>query len=327
MNAGRDALGELIRVAGRRSLPPHEDYAQVLEAATRAWQRKLRSQRRRRWLYAAAAALTAIGVGVATLRHWMPQETAVGTAAVVHGSAAMRFANDDTWQPIQRGSAIPAGALVRTGTTGGLALALDGGAAVRVKARSELRLESAHTLRLRIGTIYVDSGVGRRPGSLRIETDSGTVRDVGTIFELRVAPNALRIRVREGRVEIDTPGQPARFHSNAGEQLEIEPGGTVHRSVIAPNDAVWTWAEALAAAPEIEGRPLLQFLLWVARETGRQLQFQEPAIEAQAREVVLHGKTRELTPLQALELMLSTTDLEYVLPSDQVIVIRRRREL
>jgi ferric-dicitrate binding protein FerR (iron transport regulator) len=327
VNAGRDALGELVRVAGRRSSPPHEDYVQVLEAATRAWQRKLRSQRRRRWLYAAAAVLTATGVGVATLRHLMPQEMTVGTAAVVHGSVGMRFANDDTWQPIQTGAAIPAGAVVRTGANGGLALALEGGAAVRVKEQGELRLESAHTLRLRIGTVYVDSGLGRRPASLRIETDSGTVRDVGTIFELHTSPNALRIRVREGRVEIDTPGQPARFQSKAGEQLEIDPRGAARRSLITPNDPVWTWAEALAEVPDIEGRPLLYLLAWVARETGRQLQFQEPAIEAQAREVVLHGKTRDLAPLQALELMLSTTDLEYVLPSDEVIVIRRRREL
>lgn len=264
---------------------------------------------------------------MATLRYWMPQQTTIGTAAVVQGSAAMRFASEDTWQRIQPGSAIPAGAVVRTGAKGGLALALESGAAVRVKEQSELRLDSADTLRLRIGTVYVDSGLGSRPASLRIETDSGTVRDVGTIFELRVAPKALRVRVREGRVEIDTPGQPARFRSNAGEQLEIDPGGAVRRSVIAPNDPVWTWAESLAAAPDIEGRPLLQFLAWVARETGRQLQFQEPGIEAQAREVVLHGKTRDLAPLQALELMLSTTDLEYVLPSDEVIVIRRRREI
>jgi len=326
VNAGRDALGELVRVAGRRSMPPQEDYEQVFEAANLAWQRKLRSQRRRRWLYAAAAALMAIGIGVTTFPHWMPREAAVATAVVLRGNAAILLARDDTWRPLQLGSAIPAGARVRTGANGGLAIALDDGTAVRVKEQSELTLESARALRLRIGTVYVVSGLGQSTASLRIETDIGTVRDVGTIFEVRAAPHALRIRVREGRVELDTPSQPARFESSAGEQLEVDPGGGVRRSYIAPNHPGWAWAETLAAAPDIEGRPLLQFLAWVARETGRRLQFQEPGIEVQAREVVLHGKTRDLAPLQALDLMLSTTDLEYVLPSDEVIVIRRRRE-
>ncbi len=78
-------------------------------------------------------------------------------------------------------------------------------------------------------------------------------------------------------------------------------------------------------APDTEGQPLLQFLTWVARETGRQLMFDEPATEAQARSVILHGKAANLPPLEALDLLLSTTDLEYVLPSDQVIFIRRRQ--
>jgi hypothetical protein len=42
--------------------------------------------------------------------------------------------------------------------------------------------------------------------------------------------------------------------------------------------------------------------------------------------VILHGTTRGLTPLQALDLMLSTTDLQYLLSNDRLIVISRRRE-
>jgi ferric-dicitrate binding protein FerR (iron transport regulator) len=326
VNADRDPLGEVVRIVGRRLAPPEAHYEQVLAAATDAWQRKVRSRRRRRWLLATAAAMITMAVGLIAVLQWMPRNSAIATATVVRGNAALRLSDDQAWQPLHPGSPIPAGTLVRTGARGTLALTLDGGTAVRVKELSDVTLESTDMLRLRGGTIYVDSGLGQNGQSVRIQTDLGTVRDIGTIFEIRATPSSLRIRVREGRVDLEIPAQSELLQTGAGEQLEIDPLGTIRRSDLASSDAAWRWAEALATAPEIEGRPLLQFLAWVARETGRRLEFEEPAIEAQAREVVLHGKTRDLAPLQALDLLLSTTDLEYVLPSDDVIVIRRRTE-
>jgi ferric-dicitrate binding protein FerR (iron transport regulator) len=326
MNSARDALGELVRVVGRRRAPPREHYEQVLAAATHAWQRKLRSRRRRRWLLAAAAALMTAAVGLVTFLQWMPRKAVVATAVVLRGNAAMRLTDKDGWQPLQPGLSIAAGAQVRTGTEGGIALTLKDGTAVRVKEQSELTLAAAQALRLETGTVYVDSGQAPDKRAVRIETDVGTVRDVGTIFELRATPDSLRIRVREGRVELRTRRESEPLQTLAGQQLDLGSEGTIRRSAIAPSDPAWRWAEALAMPPQTEARPLLQFLVWVARETGRRLQFQEPALEAQAREVVLHGQTRDLAPLQALDLMLSTTDFEYALPSDEVIVIRRRSE-
>jgi len=326
VNPARDALGELVRVVGRRRAPPREHYEQVLAAATHAWHRKLRSRRRRRWLLAAAAALMTAVVGVATFLQWMPRKAVVATAVVLRGNVAIRTADEDPWQPLQPGLPVTAGAHLRTGTEGGIALTLNDGTAVRVKEQSELTLEAARSLRLDTGTLYVDSGPRPEQRAVRIETDVGTVRDIGTIFEIRATPESLRIRVREGRVELDAPRTPERLQTRAGQQLDFDLEGTIRRSAIASSDSAWRWAEALATPPETEGRPLLQFLVWVARETGRRLQFQEPALEAQAREVVLHGQTRDLAPLQALDLMLSTTDFEYILPSDEVIVIRRRGE-
>jgi ferric-dicitrate binding protein FerR (iron transport regulator) len=326
MNAGRDALGELIAAAGRRSLPPREDYEQVLAAATHAWQRKLRSQRRRRWLYAAVAAALLAGIGVSAIRQWLPEGSAsiVASTLVLRGSVAVLAAGDDAWRPLRSDAGITAGARLRTGANGGLAIQLDENTVVRVRAQSELTVEEADALRLHIGTVYVDSGRAEKASSLRIDTELGTVRDIGTIFEVRAAPQTLRIRIREGQIELEAPAQLTRVRSGAGEEIEMSSQGGLRRAAFPPSDAAWAWAAALAVPPETEGRPLLQFLLWVARETGRRLQFQEPAIEADARQVVLHGKTRDLAPLQALDLMLSTTDLEYVLPSDEVIIIRRR---
>jgi hypothetical protein len=63
-------------------------------------------------------------------------------------------------------------------------------------------------------------------------------------------------------------------------------------------------------------------LTWVARETGRAVRFASPDIERKAGTTILHGNIRHLAPLEALSVMLATTDLEYTLPDDATILIR-----
>jgi ferric-dicitrate binding protein FerR (iron transport regulator) len=299
----------------------------VLAMATRAWRAKHASVRRRRWLLAAAAMLVTVVTGLATLVHWIPRRppSPVASVTVIHGNIAIMRPGDDTWHPLQLGNEVQPGARIRTGSHGGLALLLDRKQSVRIDQQSELALLSSGHLRLNAGAVYVDSGSQIDVPPVSVETDFGVVREVGTIFEVRSTPDTLRIRVREGQVQLDSSIRAAPVAGVAGEELAVDNRGGFVRRTLRPSDPAWRWAEALATASEIDGRPLLQFLSWVARETGRQLQFQEPDVERLARDVVLHGTVRDLAPMDALDLMLSTTDLEYVLPNESVIVIRRRQ--
>jgi ferric-dicitrate binding protein FerR (iron transport regulator) len=328
MTTGRDVLGELVQAAGRRTVPEREDYQYVLDAAMAAWRQKLRARRRRRWALALAASVAASAVGVATFLHWMPRKSAalIATTTVLHGSVAIRPPGRDTWLPLQPETRIAAGSQLRTGALAGLALVLDGGATARLDKQSELAIESGGVIRLIAGAVYADSGPAGTAGGLRIETPMGTVSDVGTIFQIRVAPGSLRIRVREGLVRLEAANTSTHLQAKAGEELDLDEHGAVSRQPFSPIDPAWAWAEALAEAPDLDACPLLQFLEWVARETGRRVEFLGPEVEAQAREVILHGNTHDLTPLQALDLMLSTTDLEYVLSPEETILIRRRQD-
>jgi ferric-dicitrate binding protein FerR (iron transport regulator) len=173
---------------------------------------------------------------------------------------------------------------------------------------------------------YIDTGMNRPFGTLRIDTPVGAIHDLGTVFEVKTTDESVRVRVREGRVRLESSSVSTPVESGAGDEVEVDRRGDVRRRVLSPHDAQWRWAEALAVAPQLEGQRLLPFLAWVAHQTGRRLEFQEPAIEARARGVVLHGKATDLAPLDALDFILSTTDLEYVLPGDEVIVIRTRQE-
>jgi ferric-dicitrate binding protein FerR (iron transport regulator) len=327
MTAQRDSIGDLVRAVGRRPQPSQEEYDRVLSVATSAWRAKHASVRRRRWLLAAAAMLVTAVTGLATLVHWMPRRapSPVASVTVIHGNIAVMRPGDDTWRPLQLGNEVPQGARIRTGSHGGLALLLNRKQSVRIDQQSELALLSSGNLRLSTGAVYVDSGAQNDVVSVSVETDFGVVRDIGTIFEVRSTPDALRIRVREGEVRLDSPTRAAPVAGVAGEELAIDNHGRLARRTLRSSDPAWRWAEALATASDVNGRPLLQFLSWVARETGRQLQFQEPDVEVLARDVILHGTVRDLAPMDALDLMLSTTDLEYVLPNESVIVIRRRQ--
>lgn len=91
-----------------------------------------------------------------------------------------------------------------------------------------------------------------------------------------------------------------------------------------PQDVYWEWVHAVAPVPLVDGRPLAVLLDWVARETGRPLRYASPTIREQAMNTVLHGRIRDLAPLEALEVMLATTDLDYALLADGTIEIRPR---
>lgn len=329
MNAGRDVLGELIGVVGHRYTPPREDYQQILMAARSAWQQSLRHRRKRRLIMsiAAAALLTAAVAGTALFRaisHSPPQ--LIASAVVARGEVRVLLPGEHAWRLSGEGADISSGTRLQTGARGSVAVRLRNGTSVRVSHDSELAFESDAVLRLESGIVYVDTGAHRSSGTLRVDTPIGSIRDLGTAFEVRTTDDAVRIRVREGRVQLEASGTPARLEGRAGEEIELNRQGRLRRHGFSRSDPAWQWAAALAVAPQIEGQRLLQFLAWVSHETGRQLRFQGPAIEARAGTIVLHGKADGLAPLDALALVLSTTDLDFVLPSDEVIVIRRRQD-
>ncbi|MGB5132294.1 MAG: FecR family protein [Steroidobacteraceae bacterium] len=318
-----DLVASLIRASGRRTEPPQEIYRQVLSAATDAFRRKTAKRHEQTWLLWAGAAGIAV-FAIALMLQWTPpmaQRAPIARIERVIGSVEQ--ATGDVWNPLGEATvAFTRGTKIRTLAGGMAGLVLEGGASLRLAADTEIMLDTPPGLYLQRGTIYLDNH-GSVGTGYRIETPAGMVRDVGTQFELKIAGKALRLRMREGRVEINRAGE--LLAGVAGEQLELDPLGGVTRSPIAATDAAWQWAETVAPAPDIEGRPATELLSWVARETGRQLHYESTAVETRAASVILHGNIRHLAPLAALDVMLATTDLEYALVGD-TMEIRIRTE-
>jgi ferric-dicitrate binding protein FerR (iron transport regulator) len=321
MDKSNDLVESLIRAAGRRTEPPEDARQAVLAAATRAFRSRSARRREASWLLWAGAAAVLL-LAVAMMFQWAPPGAGrAELARIERVIGSVERATGDVWQHVGDSAApMTSGMKLRTQAGAGAGLVLAGGASLRLAADTEITLDSRDSFYLGRGTVYLDHR-GSVGTGYRIETPAGSVRDLGTQFELRVGDGALRLRVREGRVEVERAGR--QVTGDAGEQLDIDAFGSVLRSRIAPDAADWSWTQVLAPAPDIDGRPAIELLDWVARETGRTLHFTDPAVRERAMRVVLHGNIRHLAPLEALDVMLATTDLEYALNGGRIEVRTR----
>lgn len=318
-----DSVAQLIRTAGRRTEPPAQAYAQTLAAATAAWDAKVRARRRRRTLHAIAASLV-LASGVALLVSNLPREPAasVGRADRVIGTVDVRHGAREEWTTLRDElQSLPVGSHLRTHAGSRAGIMLADGVSMRLADATEVVLESSSRIRLLGGTAYLDSGAART-GARRLEviTAAGTASDIGTQFEVHYWDNAYRLRVREGRVLLSRDA--GQIDGRAGDQLTIDAGGALWRTRISRDDSEWQWVESVAPAPDIDEQPVSVLLAWVARETGRAIRFEKPEVERRANTTILHGNIRHLAPLEALSVMLATTDLEYALLDDGTILIR-----
>ena len=187
-------------------------------------------------------------------------------------------------------------------------LRLPGGAAVRVNSGSSLQLTATDVVVLDRGAVYIDSG-GKT--SLEVRTRFGVVRDIGTRFEVRLTATALRVRVRDGAVQVRHNRQ--RHDGHPGDEIMLDASGALTRHTIPVNGPDWAWTTGAITPFELEGRSLHEFLYWIADENGWQLQFADAAVEDKARTTTLHGSIQGLTPEQALAAVLPTSGVEHQL--------------
>lgn len=323
----RDVLAELVRAGGRRPVPAEDDYGRVFTASQRAWRQAVRSRRTRRRYLALAASVAVLAIGGAIVSQLAPPTPlrVIASTAVIGGQVLALVPGTDEWRAVDgAGVGWIAGTRLRTSADSRVSLDLASGGSLRVDESTEMTLTSSERLVLIAGTMYFDSGVTTGAGTLEVITSHGVVREIGTQFEVMSTSAALRVRVREGSVEIEREQQLAGLTGAAGEQLRIDSAGGVERGPFSPVDPAWSWAIALADVPTIDGRPLTELLDWVARETRHELRFADTATENQAHDVILRGSLANATPLEALEAALATTDLEHVVQEDGVLLIRLR---
>jgi ferric-dicitrate binding protein FerR (iron transport regulator) len=241
------------------------------------------------------------------------------TGAVLSGASAGSVTVGDG---LKVGSAVRAGALIRTGDGALATLALTGGGELRLDVGTVVTLPANREIAIERGAVYLDSGTERGAAPLVLRTPVGVVRDVGTRFEVRIVGSAVRVRVRDGAVRVERGA--ARAEAAAGVELIAGADGRIERREMARHGVEWDWVTRAAPRFHVEGQTLAAFLDWVTREGGWTLRFADAAIEHASGATIVHGSIDGLTPTEALDVVLPACGLAYHLDADHVILERAR---
>ena len=295
------------------SQPP--DGARVYQHVRRQWRKDAARRRYRRWVLPAALAASVVLALTIVLQPQppAPARPVVGTVARVVGDGAA--AVPAIGQPIYAGDTLSTGSGQRLSVlmNNAESLRLDNETTLVVVANDEFRLES--------GRVYADTGdFMYRDRSLIIHTAMGSVTDVGTQFAVQVAAERLDVAVREGRVDVSHG--TSDFVAVAGERLRLVPNDDPLVETVEPHDAYWDWTASLAPVFDIENKSLLDFLRWAARETGRELVFEDNELRMSAMRTDLHGSVADFEPLEAVQSVLATTSFRHRIDTDRIVILR-----
>jgi FecR protein len=256
----------------------------------------------------AAAAVLVLSI-TPTLVNWLRARAPQATAPI----ASMLFATSEVvfqhnW---------PAGAgrvdnLLMPGTgistNGGRgAIALTNGVELRLDSDTAITVDTERRVSLTRGAIYLDSSNRKGPpGPVEIVARGTVIRDLGTRYEVRLSDQELRVRVRDGRVQI--AGAFGTREADRGGQLRVTPSGILAGRT-PTSGADWDWIVRAMRPPQLEGRPLTDFLAWAEREGGRPIRFADPALERATAATIVYGAIERLSVDEALDVVLPSCGL------------------
>lgn len=334
MKLDEEAMARLLRIAGPRAEIPEDtesrvyarvlkewqsstetpDGARVYDLVHRTWRRDAVLAATKRWILPIALAASAALIATFISQPEQASPVAVGTVAKVVSPAAGGSA-------YTLGDEIFLGTTIETGEGEGLSFLLARNESLRLGENSTIRVDAGDQFTLMSGRVYADTGeFVYRDGGLRIVTAFGAVTDIGTQFAVSVEDDLLDVAVREGRVDVRRDSH--KYIAMSGERITLKEQGDVSVEPLALTADYWNWTTDLVPVFDIEGRSLMDFLKWVARESGRILFFEDSELRMAAMRTDLHGSISDFSPLQALESVLATTTFRYRLESDSIVIER-----
>lgn len=255
-----DPIATLIRAAGKRPQIDAEQMARVRAVVHDEWRGEIRRGKTRRWTVAAAG----VAAMLACVLLLVPRR----------GEKVLETHASETHAMSWNGNKL------------------------RLDPDTRVVLLTNNTARLERGTIDIATP---GPGSnVTIETPFGAVRDIGTQFEVRLSSTDVKVRVREGRVEL------RGAIASAGEVL------TATRTQVARG----------RIEPELirlEGMRLDDVLARVAREKELTLHWNAPA---SYRAVVLRGDV-PFTPDEALDAATAAAGVTWRVAGKRLVIEER----
>jgi ferric-dicitrate binding protein FerR (iron transport regulator) len=316
-----DAMRQLLRQPRPSAVDPVRT-ARVYRAVHAAWRDAAdRTRNRRRGVAIAAAAVLVVTIGL-TFVNW-PRERAAPQAAgpiasTLFVTSEVVFQHDGQARAGRVGEGLTPG--TRIATYGGrAAIVLANGVELRLDSNTGITLDTARSMSLTRGAVYLDSSHRTGPPDAVAIVVRGTViRDVGTRYEVRLSDEELRVRVRDGRVEVSSAF--GMREADRGGELRVTSSGILSGSA-STSGADWDWIVRAVPPPQLEGRPLPEFLAWAEREGGRPIRFADPALERANRATIVYGAIESLTVEEALDVVLPSCGLARRTDGDVITIV------
>ncbi len=324
-----EAVEAILGQAGPRLVPPDDESRRVREAVHAEWRAVSGKHRKRvrvtRMALAASVLLTAF-LTLDTLRMNGVEEVNVASIGRTFGSIYVLGENSELLGGNHL-TTVTAGQTLITEIASGIGLAWGDGGSLRVDENSRVEFVSRERIFLRSGRIYFDSSpvLGSQVSSasprLTVITEFGEVQHVGTQYMAEADAVTLTISVREGEVRLETANRSASV--NEGKQLRLSGRRAPAVVDIGSTGAAWAWIEKTTPAVNLDGRTVEEFLRWVSRETGLQLEYESTVAEDYAKQKTLWGSL-DIGPREALEAWRLGTDLGWRIENGVIYVNEAR---
>jgi ferric-dicitrate binding protein FerR (iron transport regulator) len=295
--------------------------ARVRPAVHAAWKDAIGGTRNWKRPVAIAAAVLVFAIALTLVnsgRERGAPPAAAPIASALFVTSEVVFEHDGQARAGRAGEELRPG--TRIATHGGrAAIALANGVELRLDSNTDITLATERAMSLASGALYLDSSHRTGPPeTVEIVARGTVIRDIGTRYEIRLSEQELRVRVRDGRVEVSSVF--GMREADRGGQLRVTSSAIL--SGRAPTaGADWDWIVRAVRPPQLEGRPLPEFLAWAEREGGRSIRFADPGLERANTATIVYGRIERLTVEEALDVVLASCGLARRTDGDVITIV------
>jgi len=325
--AGEDVLDTLFSYASSRPTAPADDEAAIRTAIFAQWQKATVRRKRKRYLSALGLAASLVLTVIVVTNLQDPTQAVsnyeqLASLKAQEGDVFVHNIEDDNLTAHQLADGqFYANQVISTNTGARMALEWKTGESIRVDENSELALISISEIELISGRVYLDTKhVIQAGSSFVITTFAGPIRHLGTQYMAGIKGKTVTLSVREGEVYLDAANAEILVHK--GEQVSIGPAGKPEVRPVQTFGRMWEWTSLVTPELNLDGLSAFEFIRWAGRESGREVEFLDVATKKMSMETLLRGKVN-LSPDDALDLILLTSDIEAI-STDEKILVRRR---